>query len=1419
MPESHKFGKDDYSIYGFADLFRPRSEKSIRFGSTLLLSGPPGAGKTTFALALVRGMMAKAYWDCMASAAPPAVPPANTDPPIVYYVSSEVQSQSLEANFASFGWFGKSLDEDEKFGFKFRVAGQAPDQTNFYAISPALEVDRPVPSPEELVNGIFNRIVRTLMPSEAPRERATVYVIIDSITALLKGCANAGEERRQTHEIMRRLQDRFGDRLALVVLLAEQDHRSQELGITGVPMVPTAPSVEDYVADFVFRLYVRSLPLGRRGRVLEVVKSQGADMRLGEHTWHIICEGNYGECIRLDAFKEDVRKRCLALRDKEISVSNAILWGGVIVFARPDVKPDNPPSDFSDGGLQNPMPGSFPMGPSQDGSIAIVTPARETNGKSLAPEKANSLGTPLGTGDTRNARPAQDADASNPTGTEGLHVDVSDGRVTLIAGPMGCGKTKLCTQFLKRNSTDKRRRVLISFDISNQQEITEADSTKFESLFFSQSQFDLNVLTAHINWILNRGCERLAFDGLSEWLMKFDKPEAARVLEALMLTVKRQEATEAPRATNQFDATKKTEATNMTPSSGKPGIPAVFMTYEMPLNEDPLDPAVLAATTDNLVVVRKVPINDELRRVIYVLKYAGQKPQGDKALTHQFPGELVSNRDKKVLSIDPTSLEAFTGLLSPTREVKPARVLVQLFAENRSEEKFNRKLKKRLKQQLAARIELTFTRFDLSEIGTTLETAFQAGKPAESFNLAIHSVDEWWLKARQTHECLDDLAKSSPQRAASSAVTSNKAKDESASAVQPRLGPHHADFWWFEVEKALTPSKNQGRSWHAVPGYLDFGMFCINLNAVEDKDRVWGDLSQRFEPHEQHPPSLREQWKKILSAVPRQWVRQRKLTFPQTRKVNGQAEENNLNQESVGENKVLTKIEWFTINPKSNKPTVLDYALRVTGQADRKPAQRDPVFTFDSSTRETCSCLFFELAWTFGASEGLLANENRDADRGAAERALRFLQFMVLEGLMLARCSPDSPSSDGKPILFSRHWYSTFRKITEGDDAQKEKGESSENPSMEKRQQRLSGLVAIPFMPGGDTRPKETIKHLLDDIIARQKRWHQRARYHCQIFQNKTSEELIPLDEVLRRDQVTNQWRERLRTALDAYLLSRKWLLEMAFSSNSEAATNMKADANAKAGCEDWGPDLDDLTELGAWMAFRLQLLFGGGKGKFLAAPAGDKSAQADRAIDSLYARGHSLPDLKHLTNEINTFDLNKVVATGYGCSGSWMYGVDIKSRSSQISARILSELTSLDAAHDRVATGAGMPARKDFFQLSGHQPVKGMEYLRWRELFRYGGSRARRRDGVLIERTAKGSDQRISEDPSRLYGIIYDEMLACLRIAELCREEYQLVAETGGNPGEIVSRVTERATIAIKRIHGVAEELNRLVEPPKGSS
>src|SRR5690606_25138172 len=123
-------------------------------------------------------------------------------------------------------------------------------------------------------------------------------------------------------------------------------------------------------------------------------------------------------------------------------------------------------------------------------------------------------------------------------------------------------------------------------------------------------------------------------------------------------------------------------------------------------------------------------------------------------------------------------------------------------------------------------------------------------------------------------------------------------------------------------------------------------------------------------------------------------------------------------------------------------------------------------------------------------------------------------------------------------------------------------------------------------------------------------------------------------------------------------------------------------------------------------------------------------------------------------------------------------------SRSPSLARELLQEMTSLESAEERARSGAGIPSRRDFFELRGHEPVPGMEPLTWLEVLRYCGARSRRRERVAPRANA-----------ARLYQVIQDELLACLQVAYHSRADYH------ANRTQTVQRMSRFARQAFDRI------------------
>jgi KaiC/GvpD/RAD55 family RecA-like ATPase len=1179
-------------LFGFEDLLIPSGKGGIPFGSTLLLSGPPGAGKTTFALAVAGGIIRNGNY-------------------IIYYISSEINLEKLQKVFKSMGWFPEANRTEETL---FKVGSQQPDTDTFYTIVPEPDVDRPVPSPEELVNSVFNRLARTLSPGEAPRESANIIVIVDSVTAILKG-ATTSDERRQTHEILHRLRSLFTEeQLALIILIAEQD------------LLPAAEKpetcVEDYLSEIVFHLYHKALVLGRRVRVLEIIKSQGVNLLSGEHTWQIVTNENCHKIFpdaRLQKHVEDTYGKVTPGEDTPGHAATgskhpAGKWGTVAIFTRPKL---------------------------------YLTPAP-------------CGGEPICTG-TSGLDKLLSASANEKGG-------LLPGTTTLIAGPLGSGKSTLCIQFLIEDALSESSKcgkpphypnVLISFDLAAKQTVDQAwKAAKADKLGerdawisvldFTQSEFDFNRLLAHVQRACQQGPpKRIAFDGLSEWLTTFEHSEAARMLEALTAVV-----------ASKNDSKPDQER------------PTVFMTYELALSSPPLAPQTVGVSADNIVAVRQINIHDEIRRVIYVLKSTAT--DSDKTVR-----ELVL--EGKRLEVRP-SLDSFTGILegTPLR----AEALLQLFRENEAEREFNRWVVDRLNHTRDLRFkDLDFSR---PEIGRLLEdTDSQTRFPPA--DIKILSVDEWWLsrsdlRGGQTgpkHPLLDLKTEFGQEY---------KDTQDFNLAQSKALATSWSDFWLFEQDKT-GPKEGQFER-YAVPGHMDYGMMCVNPAMLKDRDDLSLDvkdhLGQLYKVDREMEPKdrirrLTSLWNFLLHDVPRTWVR--KIEFADG--------------------------FWFDDSP--DQATMVGRMKQWGGSGGRG-------FSFDMMTRETCVCTFFELSWAFGEPENFLAGSGaiNIAERPCT-RALEFLQFLVLEGLMPERSSVETTAR----TFFSRHFYSTMQEVAEIEAARQPKDGSREKTVSvrEISLRRPPPLIALPFFPLGTEECAEKI--LVQDIVCRLKRLAGRVDNLDSRFKDTINPVLNPaIAELSRMDADIAQSKQRLLTLTEELRLK---LL------NFSGAV----------------PGAADIIEIAHWHMLRLKLLCGGTK---------QTTSDLDAVLQAFDQDPFATASLT-----------GKPILTGYGCTGSWLYGVHRATRSPSLARDILEELTSLEAAEQRATLGAGMSARRDFCELHGSDLVPGMEYFSWLTFLRYNCSRARRRERVLPP----------GINPADVYKTIHEQILACLGAAAFWRREY----------------------------------------------
>ncbi len=1367
-------------IFDFKRLFggseRPGQKWGFPAGSSILISGAPGAGKTTFALALARGVLfthtvlaeqkenppeypqskrpgsedSDRKWGTIAvysagrpgsigkgtpthtsdeadkgveprsttaasastqkensSPSPAGLNQKHQHPPSaegtgerledirVYYVSNENDRARLEDAFSATGWFEPG---DPLFD------GNGSDK--FHLIGRPIDTSRPPLSSEELINSLTHE----LRQLHAQSDNAKAIIIVDSLSSLLRDCRDRGEERRQSHEFMHRLETAVGrEHLALVFFLSEETSSADSSTVL----------IEEYVVHFVFRLRLKDTGLGRRLRTLEVVKSHGVPLHIGEHTWSIITSGHSVENV-------------LSLKELQDHVSD--------LATRKVAELNAPPSDqnlreWSETGIAG-LDEMLDFG-SPPGNEEKFTGQKYWIYRELDVSHDDTL-------------------ARNGGRIQGLRADST----TVLIGPSGTGKMTMCRQFLEAGVEGNNRPcVLYISSEHNREDITgflsagsspKLNDDNLFTIFRRRGNLDVNALLAEIRFaVRRRGVRRVVIDGLSSLMAGRSPEDSTRLIENLIFTFK-------------------DISSRMRNAEGKPHPIALFLTYEPETiltgapSRDAMEAMAnhvprLAAFSDNIIILRPVVINDQLRQSIYIAKA--------KDLDHdRTVREVYRSIDKKtrlpIVTIEP-GLEAFTGLFSPDTVPERVQLVLQLFQENRSERKYNRWLRKHLRNSFGYDIELfAFTR---DAITSTLDEFASTTSRVPDSNLKVSSLDEWEVRdsARQ-------LLHLSPFEGPSETRTS-LAKE--------------SDFWAWEIGKVKLPDDTANAvaepKLRAMPCYLDFGLFCINLGVAEKAGLLKPDETKWLEKlvaaadpkvrdHAVAPSGLeqRNAWTTLADRVPRCWA----------------------NEEGPF---------WFAKpNPQAAETpdaTVVDWMAKAAAVEQPAGVKSYTGFAFDLSTPEVAAVAFLELAWAFGAPEKVFSLEadmpsfeSFDAGMPPA-KTFRFLMYLVVEGLMPRQVSV----TDAGVALFSRHFYSTLADIVE--------------PQNHARSG-VPGLIAIPFFPTGVSDKEALWQTLCYDIVERLERFVGVVRFALG-------------NPAQKRDQTGNSVGATHGSGF--------------FGQEFDALCQQVADAKEKldsiwqkpthqrsVDCEvianrfgDW---TRDFAEVAVKSLSHPHFQIGGSAEKprvpseknFAGASDFSKYAPQARSLDCRdileFSRRHKLrhdffesvrtPNgagvgtLLTSAGKRNSID-SRSSATGYSCTGSWMVGVQAKTHSAGLSCRLIDEITSLECAQERARRGAGMPARKDFYEFHGLHPVKHASYLQWNDLLRACGARARQRTRAS-EELVKVRDFNV---------IVGRQLRTCLQFAELHKQEYATADKDSRD--ELIKKMLQTSSVATYRI------------------
>lgn len=213
-------------IEGFDSLF----EKGIPEGSSVLVEGGPGSGKTIFCLELAKNMCQKGKK--------------------VLYMSFEEPEYRLRNHFASFGTNTAELEKKKLLYIK---------RFN------ALDIARSV---EALLSEAKKELLIDVQPVLIPHDFTPDIVLIDSLTSI--GSAFSGEESR--FRIYMEQLFRYLESHQITSFLVRETSNPTHIGTS---FIEKAEAVS-FLSDGIIALYNVFLPTGQRKRAIEIVKMRGA---------------------------------------------------------------------------------------------------------------------------------------------------------------------------------------------------------------------------------------------------------------------------------------------------------------------------------------------------------------------------------------------------------------------------------------------------------------------------------------------------------------------------------------------------------------------------------------------------------------------------------------------------------------------------------------------------------------------------------------------------------------------------------------------------------------------------------------------------------------------------------------------------------------------------------------------------------------------------------------------------------------------------------------------------------------------------------------------------------------------------------------------------------------------------------------
>ena len=233
---------------------------------------------------------------------------------------------------------------------------------------------------------------------------------------------------------------------------------------------------------------------------------------------------------------------------------------------------------------------------------------------------------------------------------------------------------------------------------------------------------------------------------------------------------------------------------------------------------------------DNVIATRHIPINDRLRKALFIVKKRGSDFSNDvrelRVISRKAPknGKEVERKWVEITR----DLDLYADLL--VGAPKPIEVFLKLFWENKPQKDFNNSIVTDLKERY---LNLQVSSFTKAQMDLVLESGGEQAFESPHSNVKVVSVDEHWIRAFAGG--VDDLGAINP-RAELYDMSSEIPREDQGDFYYRLMQTARREEYQQILEETGERIQDIGKPLYAVPNYVDFGLFCCRKDLMRKFD-------------------------------------------------------------------------------------------------------------------------------------------------------------------------------------------------------------------------------------------------------------------------------------------------------------------------------------------------------------------------------------------------------------------------------------------------------------------------------------------------------------------------------------------------------------------------------------------------------